>query len=1056
MQTQTSTLALAGTGQPLFLGDSMRKKLAIAGLLAGVLVGAALLMSPNGPGPLASAGARLQAAAGLADHEYDLSETRYFLAAASKVNDEYVDPGRVDPDAMLRSALDRVARRTPEFLYEIDGSGRRLELLVGDASETIELPTLESVAALTGVIRQVAAILDGHLEDEIERPPIEYALMNGMLETLDPHSVYIEPDYYKEMSIQNRGHFGGLGITIGIRDLRLTILYPLKDTPAWRAGLKAGDRIDKIGSESTVNMSLQEAVGKLRGEVGTQVIITVSDGEGPDREVPIIRAKIEVPSVEWAYAGDGIGLIEISHFAQQTYDRVEDALEELEADAMGDKQGKLKGVVIDLRQNPGGYLQQAIEVADKFLPGGVIVATEGLAGQARDVTPARKFGTEDELPIVLLVDEASASASEIVAGALQQHDRALVLGVRTFGKGSVQNLYDRDFHEGALKLTIAQYLTAGDQSIQGLGVLPDIELRPALVKVDDEGDARVKLFWQDFELREEDLPSAFDWGAAADGAELPRWVYSCIECFEPVDYDKDTEADDRVTDLEVQAAKALLLAAPSHRGSDMLDVAEETLDQLFQERQQKLEQELMDLGIDWTAAAPTGRKARKAPQAALSAALAVESPDGTLTPGHTSDVTLTVTNTGDEPIYRLRAVTQGESGGDFFHGREYVFGKLAQGETRTFSVKAKPAMWLHARTEEVKWHFFADGAVPPPPFVSRLRIKDVPHPRFAFAWQVVDDGTGGSRGNGDGLLQPGEEIDLVVSIKNTGTGPTSDLVRLESGESPDELERQHGFLSLRNRSGEALFLTEGSGNFSLQPGEVTVHRLHFRVADDVAGLDAIEAELAVWDEKFLQIVSSDLEIPLFSPGDPIAAVERLMKPKTGAVKIRGGSSEHTEVVAVADGPVTVDGRLGQWFRTPLPWGTSGWIPAGQLVPAARSEEPVQAQRYLSNSPPVVTLASNPGGTVVVSERLTLSGLVADDDDVKDLFVFVEDRKISYQRLGGGLEVPFVIEVELAPGENQIEIFARDAEDHLGSVSLGVYRETATAAAAVGAPGAVVQ
>ncbi len=1057
MQTQTSTLALADTGPGFLSGHAVRKKLAIAGLLAGVLVGAGLLLSSGGPGPLATAGARLQAAAGLGDDEYELGETRYFLAAAAKVNEEYVDPDRVAPETMLRSALDRVARRTPEFLYEIDDGGSQLDLLVGDHRESLALPELESVAELTGVIRDVAQVLDRRLDEEVERPPIEYALMNGMLETLDPHSVYIEPDYYKEMSIQNRGHFGGLGITIGIRDGRLTILYPLKDTPAWRAGLKAGDRIDKIGSESTVNMSLQEAVGKLRGEVGTQVIITVSDDEGPDREVPITRAKIEVPSVEWAYAGDGIGLIEISHFAQQTYDRVEEALEELETDAIGDKQGKLKGVVIDLRQNPGGYLQQAIEVADKFLPGGVIVATEGLAGQARDVIPARKFGTEDELPLVLLVDEASASASEIVAGALQEHDRAVVLGVRTFGKGSVQNLYDRDFNQGALKLTIAQYLTAGDQSIQGLGVLPDIELRPALVKTDDEGDARVQLFWQDFELREEDLPEAFDWGAASDGEELPRWVYSCPECFEPIDYDKETGADDNVADLEVQAAKALILAAPSARRSDMLDVAGEALDALFRERQERLEQELLDLGIEWTAA-PTGRRNRKAPKASLSATLEVDSPDGTLTPGQTTDVMLTVTNTGDRPLHRLRAVTQGESGGDFFHGREYVFGRLEPGETRSFAVEARPAMWLFARTEEVKWHFFCDGATPPAPFVSRLRIKEVPHPRFSFAWQVVDDGTGTSRGNGDGLLQPGEDIDLLVSIENTGTGPTSDLVlaTADTGEEGDKPERQHGFLTLRNRSGEAVFLTEGSASFSLRPGEVSVHRLHFRVADDLAGTDAIEADLTVGDEKFLQVVSSDLEIPLFTPGDPIAPVERLMKPKGGQARILGGSSEHSEVVAVVEGPVQVDGRLGQWFRTPLPWGTSGWIAASQLVPAGRADQAAEPRRHLSNSPPVVTLVSNPGGTVVVAEHLRLSGLITDDDDVKDLFVFVNDRKVTYQRLGGGLEAPFELDVVLEPGENEIEIFARDAEDHLGSVSLGVYRETATAAVEPGTPDAVIR
>ena len=1055
MQTRHRTPPAEAPPGPALL-EVMSRKLAAAMILAAAAVGAWILMAPEGGNPLAAAGARLQLASAFGDSaEYDLSELRYFYAAAAKVNGEYVDPTRVHPDEMLVGALDKVGRRVPEFLYTLDEESRLLEVVVGSDRTEIKLPALQSVADLTGVVRMVAVFVDEHLDAEVERPPIEYALMNGMLETLDPHSVFIEPDYYREMQIQNKGHFGGLGITIGIREQRLTILYPLKETPAWRAGLKAGDRIDRIGNESTVNMTLQEAVGKLRGEIGTEVTITVSDEENPDREVTITRAKIEVPSVEWAYAGDGIGLIEVAHFAQQTYDRIEDALEELENDAIEDKQGRLKGVIFDLRGNPGGYLQEAIEVADKFLDDGVIVSTEGLAGTAREDTQARKFGTEDELPLVLLVDEASASASEIVAGALQMHDRAVVLGVRTFGKGSVQNLYDRDFHEGALKLTIAQYKTGGLNSIQGVGVLPDVELRPALVKIDEDGDRRVQLFWQDFEFREEDLDNPFEWGSASGDDAIPAWVYSCDECFESIDFDHETGPADNLSNPEVQAAKHLLMAAPSARASEMLEAAEETFASLLAPRVEQLQTKLAEQGIDWSPA-PAGRKPRKgAPPATLKVSLKVGA-EGVLTPGLDSEVELTVTNTSDRPLYRLRAITGTDGRSRYFRGREFVFGKLEPGETGSFAVSTKPGLWLNARTEEVVWHFFADGGPAPAPFVSRLQIEEVPRPRFAFSWQVVDGGTPTSRGNGDGLLQAGEDVDLVVSVQNIGNGATSDIW-LANQDAADSLERKSGFISLRNRSSEALFLTEGSAQFSLEPGETEEYTLHFRVADDVAGRDSIEAQLSVGDENFLEVVSSDLEVPLFAPSDPISAVDRRMKPKGSEAEVRGGTSEHTEHVATISGPVQVDGRLGQWFRVQLPWGTPGWIAASQLVPAAKGDELGHAERHLSNSPPVVSLAHSVGGTVVSGDSLVLTGTVVDNDGVQDLFVFINDKKVSYERVEGVTSShPFELTIALVPGENQIEIYARDAEDHLGSLSMGVYRETATAAAPAGERGAVVR
>ena len=602
----------------------MKKKLLIA-LAIGLLVGAgaALLSSQRGPDQLAAGASPFQLVTQhFGTDEYKLSELRYFRLAAAKVNSEYVDPTRVEPDEMLRKSLDRVARIVPEFLWQRAEGSSALRLTMGSDSKDLVAPRVDSVAELNGVLTEVAVFVDSHLDDDFERPTVEYALMNGMLETLDPHSVYIEPDAYKEMSITNRGHFGGLGITIGIRDNRLTILYPLKDTPAWRAKLKAGDRIDRIGPESTVNMSLQEAVSKLRGKEGTQVTITVSDDDGPDREVTVTRARISVPSVESAYAGDGVGYIQVTHFAQETFDRISTSIDELTDQAIADKQGGLRGLVLDLRQNPGGYLQQAIEVADKFLKSGVIVSTELLANREKEANYARKFGTEDELPIVVLVDEGSASASEIVAGALKRQDRAVIMGVRTFGKGSVQNLYDRDFHDGALKLTIAQYLTPGDHSIQGVGIIPDIELRPAQVSTKD-GEDTVRLYWQDFQLREEDLDNPFEWGTDDDESGRFVAVYACPECWEEADRDVADGPEQHLSDFEVQAAKSLILANPTNKRSAMLEGVEETLGEVFAQREQQLIDQLAGIDVDWARAPANQRKEAAVGNASLLSAATV-------------------------------------------------------------------------------------------------------------------------------------------------------------------------------------------------------------------------------------------------------------------------------------------------------------------------------------------------------------------------------------------------------------------------------------------------
>ena len=1021
---------------------------------AGSLAVLALRTTPGGVSSYSMVGAPLALLTGAdADDDYSLSLLRYFRIAATKVTTDYVDPARVEPIGMLQGALDQVARDVPEFLYELDERGGTLKLVAGLETQELTLPTLDGVPELASLMTEVAGFLDDKLSAEVPRREVEYALMNGMLKTLDPHSFFIDPDSFEEMQVNNDGHFGGLGITIGIREERLTILYPLADTPAWRAGLKAGDHIDKIGRESTVNMELNEAVRKLRGAEGTQVTITVSDDEGMEREVTVTRARIEVDTVKYAYAGDGVGYVQVLHFARQTYDSLDEALDDLDTRAIEDGQGHLKGLVLDLRGNPGGYLEQAVLMADKFIRTGTIVTTEGMAGTAREPTSARRFGTEDELPIVVLVDSGSASASEIVAGALQNQERALVLGTRTFGKGSVQNLYERNFDSGALKLTIARYLTPGDVSIQGVGIEPDVELRPAFLEAEDDGKLDVRMFWDDFELREEDLDGSFTWGDDQTAAKRPRYVFSCTECWEdPTDRKREETAGDALRLPQVQAAKAILVANPSNERGKLLATAREVLPGVLSARERELEAWLQEHGIDWSRG-PVGPK----PPARLKYELRVESDDGALDPGADTDITLVVTNEGSEPLHRVRAVTSG----DFFRGREYFYGKLGPGESRSFTVTARPRLWLNARTETVEWHVFTGDGALPGPFEGRLHINEAPRPRFAYSWALVDDGSGESIGNGDGLVQAGETLDLLVTVRNIGEGPTSDLWRAANGllapaedaDGDGAADRPAGFVRFKNQSGASIFLEEGSASFSLAAGAESRHRLRFRVDQEAVDVDTIKGLLMVGDERFHEVLTSELELPLFAPSGSVAADDRIVKPKVeGTVDVRSGASELTPVIGRIGGPVASTGRLGDWARVALPWGGDGWVPAEAVTGAGRGVEAGDVALHLPFSPPVITLASNPGGTVVTADTLRLSGTVVDDEAVQDLVVFVNNRKVSFERLVEPVAShPFALELALEPGVNDIEIFSRDEKLLQGSVALGVFRETTTASRTVERP-----
>jgi carboxyl-terminal processing protease len=345
------------------------------------------------------------------------------------------------------------------------------------------LPKKYSPYHKLNIFTRVLSYVENNYVENVDHDELIYGAIKGMLDTLDPHTSFLKPDQYKEMKIDTQGEFGGVGIEVemrpaaneppGSKETVLTVMSAIEGTPAARAGLTTGDQILKIDDQSTRAMRMDDAVQKMRGKKGTPVTLTIErpgqKGFAP-RPFTLQREIIKIDNVVARTLEAGYGYVKLKQFSENTDRDLAGALDRLEKES---PTGHLSGLVLDLRNNPGGLLDQAVRVADEFVDAGLIVRTEGKDGRVIDEEKAHARGTRTGFPIVCLVNGGSASASEIVAGALQDHGRAVIMGTQTFGKGSVQTVIELD-DGSALKLTIARYYTPSGRSIQEKGITPDV------------------------------------------------------------------------------------------------------------------------------------------------------------------------------------------------------------------------------------------------------------------------------------------------------------------------------------------------------------------------------------------------------------------------------------------------------------------------------------------------------------------------------------------------------------------------------------------------------
>ncbi len=965
-----------------------------------------------------------------AKSSYDLTRLEAVNATLKYVRNRYVDPNRVHPREMLMSALDYIQRDVAEVIvlpHKAEGgaSTGQVTVRVDTHEKKFRVDDVLGPWDVAAKLRSVFAFVQQHLRDrDIDLREVEYAACNGLLHPLDPHSVFMSPEAYKEMNLSTSGEFGGLGIVISLRDQLLTVIRPMPNTPAWREGLKRFDRIMKIDSESTLNMPLDDAVRRLRGKPGTEVTVWVAregkEGWAGTRPFVLTRERIKVPSVVNArYFEGGVAYVRVKQFQESTTKELSKAL-----DALRDRE-PIGGLVLDLRDNPGGLLKQATEVADLFLRHGMIVATVG-ASEGREEQSARAGGTEPPYPMVVLVNGSSASASEIVAGALKETERAIVVGQATFGKGSVQLVFPEVTRDkAALKLTIAQYLVPGDTSIQGVGVTPHIELDPMTVD-----ELELDLTLRRSGTRERDLARYLSnqGTSVAKPAQVVRYYLSQKD--RRLWRELGGELDDAFQrDFPIRFAQELVRRMPRNvPAQSQLRAATDFIETAREAEVAKVSAELGRLDVDWTV--PSAHPIPGPSKSDFEVKARTDRAAAAVVAGQPMSLEVTVTNRGTEPVYRLRAKT--ESDNPYFDEREMVFGKIGPGEskvaraplgwceiegrkvgsTRPIAADAKRVCTIPrnalARSDGLKVHFDAAGGHAPASVELRPTVRALDRPLFQYSYQIADN----LRGNGDGLLQKGEQVTMYLTVKNVGKGRS--------------FETQ---ANLANRSGGGVLLRKGRFDISnMKPGDVRRVAFTFDVQAELEEPEVV-LSLSVGDRDLREYATEKLRLPIQPPA-AIDAARGVVRTREDVPLFADAHGKSAAFGVVPSGTALgLLGRAGAMSKVEIDRGRFGFVRSAALTDGGAPQLPARFEQVYTHAPPTVTITA--AAMATRDETMKIEVEAYDGERLLDLYMFVGARKLYYQSNREGADprrASFAFEAPLRPGINYISVVARETPD----------------------------
>lgn len=1024
-------------------------------VIGALLLAWALFGSDRAPLTLTSSDAVAAPREEGATRSHELAALKVMTKVVHYVKENYVDPHRVRPKEMMVAALESVEKSVPDVMVDGSAESGRVRVNVNGKLKEFDLSHVDSLWKMSFTLKDAFDFIARNMRPVEDSREVEYAAVNGMLQTLDPHSVLLRPEMYREMKLTTKGEFGGLGFVIQMREGVLTVVRVLPKTPAFRAGIKRDDQILRIGEESTVNMELNEAVSKLRGPVDSRVSISVSrKGWERPQSFAVTRALITIESVQSKLLAQGVGYVRLKNFQGNTTRDLETALSDLSDQARrSGSAGGLKGLVLDLRGNPGGLLDQAIQVSDLFLSSGSIVATVGLSDKLREEKRAHPDEGDDAYPIAVLVNAGSASASEIVAGALKNQNRAVILGRQSFGKGSVQVLYDFP-DESALKLTIAKYLTPGDVSIQEVGITPDIQLIPTRVSKE-----RVDVFAPRKSMGEADLEHHFSNPANAQAArkrddvvmrekpadslkylkeekvakaeakdkgpakgQAPKHVLTDSEVApadEELDDQLDAEAQDEVKeDFEVTFARDFLLAAPAVRRDEMLKLAKSFVAEKRQLEEKRIADAIAGLGIDW-AAGPSPRSAH------LVSALRPGA-EKKIVAGETAQLELTVENRGTEAVPRLRAWV--ESDNAFLDRREFLFGLVKPGEKRSWTVAVKTTKDLFSRRDGVTIKLQDDSGVLQEVVAPELSFVELPRPQFAYTWSLVDTCEACS---GDGLAQRGEDLTLLLDVTNVGSGKALDT-----------------FASIRNASDANIFIEKGRFKLGeLAVGETKTAKFQLEVKKAYRG-DDFALRVAIIDEPLEEYTADKLVVPVTESSLAIEARRPVVVRVSDRAELFASADMKRPLLRLPKGGLVHEVAKGSNVtRLDLGEGRFAFARLQDVKEAKGLKvQPLKEADWLhARTPAQISLNVDPsqGGAVVEQEKFTLSGVVA-DRQLLDVFVLVNDQKVFFRgrTAEDGDRLKFSTEVPLKEGNNLVTVVARESQDFASRKTIVVRRRPA--------------
>jgi len=1001
--------------------------------------------------------------------------------AAHTVSEEYFDKGRFDPIAQLMSAVISLGMHTPEFFGErLDD---RLRVRVGSSVETFGLDDVTTLTEATERLEQVLEFAQRELDlDEEGRHGLEYAAINGLFAPLDPHTILLTPEEHMDLGVRTKGQFGGVGAEIRAEDRRILIVRVLPGNPAELAGLKGGDVVLHIDSESTVNMTASEAQQRLRGPVGTKVTLKLR--RGPEiLTLTIERQTIRIDSVESRLLPNQVAYVGITNFQENTSDQVRTALDELAlrpsgadgalrpsgadgalrpsgtdgvsrpsgADGVspfGAESGTgLKGLILDVRGNSGGLLVQATSVVDQLVRHGELVIVRSALG--REVDPAaEEIAVPESVPVVVLVDEESASAAEIVSGGLQALGRAVVVGRSTFGKGTVQMVRPTSPYgqELALKFTIAEYLVAGDRRIQTYGVVPDLVLQPVeltgipgVVRYYD----RERFDRQRERSRVANLPSAKHElsGSPSQAAPVTELRYLDdphyeLDGAEPASrpFGAENGVAEEMLDPEVRLGHQVVLALAGAGTSDeRLRRLAEVATRIREAEDLRIARALEQTGIDWK----DGPRSDASRSIELLARV-VE--PGAVRAGAPFTLKVEVRNQGTAPVHRLHLIT--DCVHDELDGIEVMIGRVDPGTAQVRDVQLHVMPWHTDFTDEVTIdaHVGEPDEIPDAQAKVMFSIAGAERPQLSYSYWIVDDPSSMSRaparppsepipgelpfrveGNGDGVLQPGERVLLAFAAHNAGPGRSEDARVL-----------------LRNLSGRQGVLEEGLVDLgALAPGQTKNGAFGLTMSDHADIERPMEVELIVGDATLRVRAQDRLRLPL-SGRTPELAVESGHLTINGTEPLRLYRGAHPASGIVADvlpgSSVPVTGQLANYFVIADADGRRLFAPADlegiQRKPGRGGE--LSSVRYRPGVLPP-TIEVEPFARSTSSARLLLRGRVTHPGRVRDVVVLVRppgpaqiDRKVQY--IAGGetaTSLTFEADVPLEPGGNRIIVLARD-------------------------------